>query len=296
MNKNDLIDFSFEYGICDQITPLVRRVIAKNPGPFTYTGTGTYIIGTKELAVIDPGPIDDNHLEAILNVTKDQKITHIIVTHTHNDHSPLSKSLQEKTGALIYSYNEKHINTGEDNKFEEGYDKDFKCDISVKDGDIIKGKDWTLEAIHTPGHTSNHLCYSLIEEEILFSGDHVMGWSTTVIVPPDGDMEEYMQSLEKLLLRNDRHYLPTHGKMIENPHELVRKYITHRISRETQIKKAIESGNNKIMDIVKIIYTDVDSKLYPAASMSTLAHLKRMINNGQIKVNGSNLNGFYEIN
>ena len=150
--------------------------------------------------------------------TKNQKITHIIVTHTHNDHSPLSKYLKEKTGALIYSFdNENDINTGDENKFEEGYDKEFKCDVSIKDGDIIKGKDWTLQAIHTPGHTSNHLCYSLKEEKILFSGDHVMGWSTTVIVPPDGNMEEYMQSLEKLLQRKDKYYLPTHGKMIKNP-------------------------------------------------------------------------------
>lgn len=296
MNKANSIDFSFEYGVCDQITPLVRRVIANNPGPFTYTGTGTYIIGSNELAVIDPGPVDNDHLEAILSITKNQKITHIIVTHTHNDHSPLSKYLQEKTGALIYSFNENDINIGDENKFEEGYDKEFKCDVGVKDGDIIKGKDWTLQAIHTPGHTSNHLCYSLEEEKILFSGDHVMGWSTTVIVPPDGNMEEYMKSLEKLLQRNDKYYLPTHGKMIKNPQDLVKKYISHRITRENQIEEAIKSGNNKVIDIVKIIYADVDKKLYPAASMSTLAHLKRMIDNDQIKVSGSNLEGFYEIN
>ena len=296
MNENNLVDFSFEYGVCDQITPLVRRVIAKNPGPFTYTGTGTYIIGSKELAVIDPGPIDESHLQAILNATKNQKITHIIITHTHNDHSPLSKILKEKTGALIYSFDNKSINTGADNKFEEGYDKEFTYDVSIKDTDIIKGKDWTLEAIHTPGHTSNHLCYSLKEEKILFTGDHVMGWSTTVIVPPDGDMEDYMLSLEKLLHRKEEYYLPTHGKMIKNPLDLVRKYITHRLERENQIKKAIKSGKNKITDIVKTIYADVDSRLYPAASMSTLAHLKRMIKKGQIKVDGSNLDGFYEIN
>ena len=182
------------------------------------------------------------------------------------------------------------------NKFEEGYDKEFTYDVSIKDTDIIKGKDWTLEAIHTPGHTSNHLCYSLKEEKILFTGDHVMGWSTTVIVPPDGDMEDYILSLEKLLHRKEEYYLPTHGKMIKNPLDLVKKYITHRLERENQIKKAIKSGKNKITDIVKTIYADVDSRLYPAASMSTLAHLKRMIKKGQIKVDGSNLDGFYEIN
>lgn len=296
MNNFNSIDFSFEYGACDQVTPLVRRVIANNPGPFTYTGTGTYIVGSKELAVIDPGPLDDNHLEAILTATKDEKITHIMVTHTHNDHSPLAKSLKERTGALIYSFDQNSINIGENNKFEEGYDNKFSCDIKLKDGDLIRGGDWTLEAIHTPGHTSNHLCYSLKEEKILFSGDHVMGWSTTVIVPPDGDMEDYIQSLEKLLRRDDKNYLPTHGKMIENPKELVKKYITHRSSREDQIIKTIKSGNNKIIDIVKVIYVDVDKRLYPAASMSTLAHLTRMINKRQIKTDQLNLDGFYEIN
>lgn len=296
MNNFNSIDFSFEYGACDQVTPLVRRVIANNPGPFTYTGTGTYIVGSKELAVIDPGPLDDNHLEAILTATKNEKITHIMVTHTHNDHSPLAKSLKERTGALIYSFDQNSINIGENNKFEEGYDNKFSCDIKLKDGDLIRGGDWTLEAIHTPGHTSNHLCYSLKEEKILFSGDHVMGWSTTVIVPPDGDMEDYIQSLEKLLRRDDKNYLPTHGKMIENPKELVKKYITHRSSREDQIIKTIKSGNNKIIDIVKVIYVDVDKRLYPAASMSTLAHLTRMINKRQIKTDQLNLDGFYEIN
>ena len=296
MNNFNSIDFSFEYGACDQVTPLVRRVIANNPGPFTYTGTGTYIVGSKELAIIDPGPLDDNHLEAILTATKDEKITHIMVTHTHNDHSPLAKSLKERTGALIYSFDQNSINIGENNKFEEGYDNKFSCDIKLKDGDLIRGGDWTLEAIHTPGHTSNHLCYSLKEEKILFSGDHVMGWSTTVIVPPDGDMEDYIQSLEKLLRRDDKNYLPTHGKMIENPKELVKKYITHRSSREDQIIKTIKSGNNKIIDIVKVIYVDVDKRLYPAASMSTLAHLTRMINKRQIKTDQLNLDGFYEIN
>ena len=161
MNNFNSIDFSFEYGACDPVTPLVRRVIANNPGPFTYTGTGTYIVGSKELAVIDPGPLDDNHLEAILTATKNEKITHIMVTHTHNDHSPLAKSLKERTGALIYSFDQNSINIGENNKFEEGYDSKFSCDIKLKDGDLISGGDWTLEAIHTPGHTSNHLCYSL---------------------------------------------------------------------------------------------------------------------------------------
>ena len=292
---SSLANFSFEYGSSDQITPLVKRLIAKNPGPFTFTGTGTFIVGTKELAIIDPGPIDDDHLKAIIKTSGKNKISHIIVTHTHNDHSPLSKPLQEITGAPIYSYFNEAMDTKTNNQFEEGYDNSFKPDVIVKDGDLIKGFDWTLEAIHTPGHTSNHMCYSLLEEKILFSGDHVMGWSTTVIVPPDGDMDEYLKSLEKLLDRNDNIYLPTHGTQIDNPHDLVNKYIEHRINREEQIIKAIKSGNFKINDMVKIIYSDVDPGLHPAASMSTLAHLNRMVKNKIIKVDGKGLKADYRI-
>ena len=252
---NSIENFSFEYGVSEQITPLVKRVIAKNPGPFTYTGTGTFIVGTRELAVIDPGPIDNNHLNAIIKACGKNKISHIIITHTHNDHSPLSKSLKEKTGAPIYSFLNEKMDTKTDNQFEEGYDNSFKPDVVIKDGDLIKGYDWTLEAIHTPGHTSNHMCYSLAEESILFSGDHVMGWSTTVIVPPDGDMDEYLKSLEKLLDRNHQMYLPTHGTQIDDPHHLVNKYIEHRNNREDQIMKVIKSGSSKINEMVKIIYS-----------------------------------------
>ena len=292
---NSFENFSFEYGVSEQITPLVKRVIAKNPGPFTYTGTGTFIVGTKELAVIDPGPIDNNHLNAIIKACGKNKISHIIITHTHNDHSPLSKSLKEKTGAPIYSFLNEKMDTKTDNQFEEGYDNSFKPDVVIKDGDLIKGYDWTLEAIHTPGHTSNHMCYSLAEESILFSGDHVMGWSTTVIVPPDGDMDEYLKSLEKLLDRNHQMYLPTHGTQIDDPHHLVNKYIEHRNNREDQIMKVIKSGSSKINEMVKIIYSDVDPGLHPAASMSTLAHLNRMVKNKIIKVKGAGLKGNYSI-
>ena len=288
-------NFSFEYGVSEQITPLVKRVIAKNPGPFTYTGTGTFIVGTKELAVIDPGPIDNSHLNAIIKACGKSKISHIIITHTHNDYSPLSKPLQKKTGAPIYSFLNKKMDTKTDNQFEEGYDNSFKPDVIIKDGDLIKGYDWTLEAIHTPGHTSNHMCYSLAEESILFSGDHVMGWSTTVIVPPDGDMDEYLKSLEKLLDRNHQMYLPTHGTQIDDPHDLVNKYIEHRNNREDQIIKVIKSGSSMISEMVKIIYSDVDPGLHPAASMSTLAHLNRMVKNKIIKVEGTGLKGNYSI-
>ena len=293
MSPENFID-SFEYGNCDKISPLIRRIIANNPGPFTFTGTGTYIIGKENLAIIDPGPIDQNHFDAIIKSTKGQTITHILLTHNHNDHSPLAKKIKEETGAKIYFKNLSSDIQTED-QFEEGYDKDIEGDIELSDGDIIETNEWTVEAIHTPGHTSNHICYSLAEEDVLFSGDHVMGWSTTVIVPPDGDMNDYINSLKKLLKRSENNFYPTHGPIIERPKELVAKYIEHRMEREKQITEAIKLGNKKIPDMVKIIYKDVDISLHPAAAMSTLAHLIRMKENNEIAVSGNNLNGTYEL-
>lgn len=293
MSPEDFID-SFEYGNCDKISPLIRRIIANNPGPFTFTGTGTYIIGKENLAIIDPGPIDQNHFDAIVKSTKGQTITHILLTHNHNDHSPLAKKIKEETGAKIY-FKDLSNDIQTEDQFEEGYDKDIEGDIELSDGDIIETNEWTVEAIHTPGHTSNHICYSLAEEEVLFSGDHVMGWSTTVIVPPDGDMSDYINSLKKLLKRSENNFYPTHGPIIERPKELVTKYIEHRMEREKQITEAIKLGNKKIPDMVKIIYKDVDISLHPAAAMSTLAHLIRMKENNEIAVSGNNLNGTYEL-
>ncbi len=285
---------SIEYGVCDQLTPLVRRVIANNPGGFTFTGTGTYIIGNKNIAVIDPGPIDNDHLNAIMKATSGQKITHILLTHNHNDHSPLAKKLKSETGAKIYYKNLSNVELAQDD-FEEGYDRNIEGDIELKDGDKIETNEWSIEALHTPGHTSNHICYALLDENILFSGDHVMGWSTTVIVPPDGNMDDYIISLEKLLSRREEKFFPTHGPVIDEPKKLVSYYISHRLNREKQIIDAIKKGNNKISEIVKIIYKDVDKSLHPAAAMSTLAHLKRMENNQEITVKGKDLEGIYNI-
>ena len=293
MSPEDFIN-SFEYGNCDKISPLIRRIIANNPGPFTFTGTGTYIIGKENLAIIDPGPIDQNHFDAIIKSTKGQTITHIFLTHNHIDHSPLAKKIKEETGAKIY-FKTLTSDFEDNDKFEEGYDKNIEGDIELSDGDLVETSEWTIEAIHTPGHTSNHMCYSLLDEEILFSGDHVMGWSTTVIVPPDGNMNDYINSLKKLLKRSEKDFCPTHGPIIENPKDILEKYITHRMERERQIINAIKSGKNKIPDIVKIIYKDIDVGLHPAAAMSTLAHLKRMEKNNEIKISGENLDGTYEL-
>ena len=285
---------SIEYGNCDQLTPLVKRVIANNPGGFTFTGTGTYMIGKKNIAVIDPGPIDDDHYNALIKATEGQKITHILLTHNHNDHSPLAKRLKSETGAKIYFKNLSNSDLAQDD-FEEGYDRNIEGDVELNDNDLIKTDEWSIEAIHTPGHTSNHICYALLDENILFSGDHVMGWSTTVIVPPDGNMDDYLSSLEKLLSRNEDRFFPTHGPIIDNPKKLVTNYISHRLDRERQIIEAIKRGNNKISDMVKLIYKDVDQSLHPAAAMSTLAHLKRMESNQEITVQGKGLEGLYNI-
>ena len=285
---------SIKYGNCDQLTPLVRRVIANNPGGFTFTGTGTYIIGNKNIAVIDPGPIDNDHYNALIKATEGQKITHILLTHNHNDHSPLAKRLKSETGAKIYFKNLSNSDLAQDD-FEEGYDRNIEGDVELNDNDLIKTDEWSIEAIHTPGHTSNHICYALLDENILFSGDHVMGWSTTVIVPPDGNMDDYLVSLKKLLSRNEDRFFPTHGPIIDNPKKLVNDYISHRLDRERQIIDAIKKGNNKISDIVKLIYKDVDQSLHPAAAMSTLAHLKRMESNQEVTVQGKGLEGLYSI-
>ena len=231
---------------------------------------------------------------ALIKATEGQKITHILLTHNHNDHSPLAKRLKSETGAKIYFKNLSNSDLAQDD-FEEGYDRNIEGDVELNDNDLIKTDEWSIEAIHTPGHTSNHICYALLDENILFSGDHVMGWSTTVIVPPDGNMDDYLVSLKKLLSRNEDRFFPTHGPIIDNPKKLVNDYISHRLDRERQIIDAIKKGNNKISDIVKLIYKDVDQSLHPAAAMSTLAHLKRMESNQEVTVQGKGLEGLYSI-
>lgn len=271
-------EFDFEYGRADQVTPLIRRVICNNPGPFTFTGTGTYIVGTGAVAVIDPGPIDEAHIDAILAALgPDERVSHIIITHTHGDHSPASLPLSQKTGAPIYGMTPTKTEHLGGPQMEEDADDSFKPDHEVAHGDIIKGGDWTLEAVHTPGHMAAHMCYALHEEKALFTGDHVMGWSTSVIIPPDGAMRDYMQSLDLLLARDDEIYWPTHGTCIENPHDFVRAYITHRQGREAQVLERLKAGDNDIRTMVKTVYAAVDTRLHPAAAMSMLAHLQDLV-------------------
>src|SRR5690606_2216464 len=235
-------ELDFAYGTIAQFSPLVRRVIARNPSAFTFHGTGTYVVGRPggRVAVIDPGPDDDAHIDALLDALRGDTVSHILITHTHRDHSPGAARLKEVTGAPTYAYGPHPLPRG-GIAVEEGGDHDFRPDHLLEDGTRLVGDGWTMSALHTPGHISNHLCFALEEERALFSGDHVMGWSTTVISPPDGNMTDYYNSLRRLLPREDRRYYPTHGAPIDerttgrDPQRFVEALLAHRMGRETQI-------------------------------------------------------------
>jgi glyoxylase-like metal-dependent hydrolase (beta-lactamase superfamily II) len=281
-------DIQFEYGACDQVSPLIRRVVANNPGPFTFKGTGTYIVGRGELAVIDPGPDLPEHLAAILAAVQGERVTHILITHHHSDHSPLAGPLQAATGAPIYGCAVATPDREDDGvvKMEAGHDLGFRPDISLCGGGEVAGPGWTMEAIPTPGHTSNHLCYALKEENCLFSGDHIMGWSTTVITPPDGDMTDYLASLELIRARGFSTLWPTHGPPIREVRPFIDAYIAHRQERADQILGALQAGPNRIADLVPTLYADVDARLWPAAARSMLAAMIHLTRQGKIATDG----------
>ncbi len=236
-------DLDVRYGRCDRVSPLIRRIVADNPGPFTYLGTGTYIVGHREVAVIDPGPALDAHLAAILEATAGERVSHILVTHHHLDHSPLARPLAEATGATVYGCAVATLPEAGEIALEAGWDR-FTPDVSVCGGATFAGEGWTIEAIPTPGHTSNHICYALDEENALFSGDHIMGWSTTVVTPPDGDMGAYMASLEKVKARRFATLWPTHGPPITKVEPFIEAYAEHRRERERQILARLQGGGH----------------------------------------------------
>lgn len=281
-------ELSFEYGRVDTVAPGIRRVIAKNPSPFTFHGTGTYILGTGNVAVIDPGPADAEHIRNVLAATAGEKITHVLVTHTHMDHSPGCALLREHTAASTYGYGPHgagKIAVGV--VVEEGGDMDFNPDVRVTHGQVIQGGDWSVECVYTPGHTSNHICFQLREGKALFTGDHVMGWSTSIISPPDGDMSAYMKSLELLLERDDAVYWPTHGPCIDQPKAHVQAFIDHRREREAQIVNSLQQGVTRIVDMVPRMYTDTPEFMYPAAGRSVFAALEYMVARGVVKTDGT---------
>jgi glyoxylase-like metal-dependent hydrolase (beta-lactamase superfamily II) len=272
MDTPFIADSDVRYGDAVQVTPLIRRLVARNPGPFTYTGSGTYIIGSGHVAVIDPGPDLPEHIDAILAATHGETISHLVITHTHRDHSPAAAPLKARTGALVVGCAPIAV-TDDGPKVEEAFDTSYAPDWVMADGDVINGPGWTLSAVTTPGHTSNHVCFALAEEQALFTGDHVMGWSTTVVAPPDGNMAQYLASLRKLLERDDQTVWPTHGQPITNPKPFVRALIAHRKQREGQIMACLKEGASTIPTMVARMYANVDPRLHGAAGRSVLAHL-----------------------
>ena len=269
-------------GLCEQMEPLVARVLAGNPSPYTYTGTQTYIVGNQtDRAIIDPGPAIDEHIDAIIAAVGDAKITAIMCTHTHRDHSPAAAPLSARTGAPIIGCAPLVIESDLP-RSDEAFDKSYAPDLILADGERIAGDGWTIEAVATPGHTSNHLCLAVPESGALFTGDHVMAWSTSVIVPPDGDMADYMASLQKLYERDDKVYYPAHGKKVSNTRQLVRGMMGHRKQRERQILKLLEEGPAEITAMVPRMYKGLDPRLKGAAGQSVRAHLIDLQNRGRV--------------
>ena len=266
----------------EQLEPLVRRVLAGNPSAFTYTGTQSYVVGGDQgVAVIDPGPDEPDHIDALLAVIGDAPLVAIVCTHTHRDHSPAAAPLAERTAAPVIGC--APLTLSDDGpRADAPFDWTYRPHRVLCDGETIEGPGWTLRAVATPGHTSNHLCLALEESGALFTGDHVMGWSTSVVAPPDGDMAAYMASLQKLYDREDRIYYPAHGPAVEKPRQLVRGMIGHRRQRENQIVRLVESGQGVIEDMVPLMYKGVDKALYPAAGRSVLAHLLDLENRGRV--------------
>jgi glyoxylase-like metal-dependent hydrolase (beta-lactamase superfamily II) len=272
-------------GIAQKLHPLVRRVLAPNPSAFSYTGTQTYVVGHGVVAVIDPGPAEPAHIEAILAATRGETIAHILCTHTHHDHSPAARPLKAATGAEIVGCAPLAL-ADDGPRSDASFDTGYEPDRILADGERLSGPGWTLEAIATPGHTSNHLCLALIEAEALFTGDHVMGWSTTVVSPPDGDMAAYMASLELLIGREDSVYYPAHGEPVENPRRYVRGLLGHRKQREGQILRLLGKGEHAIPAMVAQMYVGIDPGLHPAAGRSVLAHLIDMNARGLVRRDG----------
>ncbi|WP_420471026.1 MBL fold metallo-hydrolase [Brevundimonas sp. FT23042] len=280
-------EFEFEYGRADRVSPRIRRVVANNPGPFTFTGTGTYIIGRDApgagVAVIDPGPPDEAHLQALLNAVDGQTVTHVLVTHTHRDHAPLARPFVEAVGgAPILAAKPPARTIHASGSLDEEEDETFAPDAILTGGEQIRGDGWTLEAMATPGHASNHMAFILTEENALFPGDHIMGWSTTVVAPPDGDMTDYMASLDAVIARDFSTLWPTHGAPIREPVPFLAAYRAHRLEREAQVLARLAAGDRTIAEMVPTLYAAVDSRLWPAASLSVWAHLKALVRVGRV--------------
>lgn len=282
--------FDPQYGEAITLEPGIQRMTVNNPSPFTYYGTNTYIVGEDEVAVIDPGPDNVDHYDALLEALKGRKVTHIFVSHTHADHSPLARKLKEATGAPLLAEGPhrpaRALQIGEQNPLDASADQEFSPDEVLVHGDIVHGKDWSLEAVFTPGHTANHMAFALKGENVLFSADHVMAWATSIVAPPDGAMVDYMKSLETLLLRDETVYFPGHGGRVKEAPKFVRALRTHRKMRERAVLERIKAGDRLIINMVARIYRDTDPRLHGAAALSVLAHIEDLVARGVVITTG----------
>ncbi len=284
----------------DEPVPGVRRVMADNPGPFTFKGTMSYIIGRGKVAIVDPGPNDPRHLSALLDAIRGETVTHIFVTHTHHDHSPGVPRIKAATGATVYAEGPhraaRPLHIGEHNPLDASADRDFKPDIALADGAVVEGDGWSIEAVATPGHTANHMAFAWREKNILFAGDHVMAWATSIVAPPDGAMSDYMASLNKLARRTESLYFPGHGPAIKDAPRFVNYYILHRKAREESILHRLGKGATDIPSIVRAIYIGIDPRLVGAAGLSVLAHMEDLVARGLVETDGApSIDGVYRL-
>ncbi|GAA4108325.1 MBL fold metallo-hydrolase [Aminobacter aganoensis] len=277
--------FDPAYGQPVPVAEGVMRITANNPGPFTFHGTNSYIIGRDTLAVLDPGPADEAHLEALIRAIAGRPVSHVFVSHTHRDHSPLAARLKALTGAVTVAEGPhrpaRPLRIGEIAPLDASSDTDFVPDLVMADGQIVDGDGWRMRTVLTPGHAANHAAFALEGTGVLFSADHVMAWSTSIVAPPDGAMSDYMASLDKLIARDDRLYLPGHGGPVVAPQTFVPGLKAHRRMREQAILERLGAGDRLIPDIVRAIYRDTDPRLYGAAGLSVLAHLEDLVGRGQ---------------
>ncbi len=272
-----------DYGAVVEMAPGLRRVVANNPGKFTYRGTGTYIVGQGRVAIVDPGPDDADHISAVLAAVDGEQVEALLITHTHRDHSPASQAVSEATGAPAYGFGPHPPADDDDGKSEERGDLRFAPDEAVVHGDVVEGPGWSFECLYTPGHISNHIAYRWREAAGVFTGDHIMGWSTTIVPPPDGNMTDYLASLRLLAESlDDRVYLPTHGPPVKEPHALVEALYAHRLDRERQILECLATGPQTITEMVRVMYADVAPELHEPAARSVLAHLIAMTGDGRV--------------
>ena len=292
---NDDIPFDKSFALTpnqvQDVAPGVRAIAADNPGPFTYKGTVSYIIGRDQVAIIDPGPDDASHVAALLEAVRGETVTHIFVTHTHRDHSPAAAMVKAATGAIVLAQGPhrlaRPLHTSEVRRLDASADLGFRPDVALVDGETVHGQGWTLEAVTTPGHTANHMAFAFKEANLLFAGDHVMAWSTTIVAPPDGAMTDYMASLHKLARRSEPLYLSGHGAPVRDAPRYVQYLIRHRQAREGSILHRLAKGEADIPTIVRAVYIGLDPRLAGAAALSVFAHLEELVARGAVITEGS---------